>query len=680
MKNYKITLINVSLVLMVSFFISGCGCDKKADDTVKKDAGKESITQLAGLETGGKDSGSGAETGIVSQNLQNQPVTGETKELTPQEIEAAKRAEEDRLVAKVARDVEEMKKTIEANFLPDSFIFFVEPEKQSKINEEKKRNDFKNFAEKTMLAQYIRHMHFNVRPIDALAGVELIIEELKNESIIDQLVEQKFSLNANEIKAEYNRMFDNRPLEMRRPLDFELSQEINKRVSFEKFMTWFFLKQQEFDKREFESYEKFYKGKKYLEKGVDMVTSMVAMIDLALNGKKEDMPVIPSIFFCGLIAKKGSFIYMNLPEEYKTALDQAGSINDASPVMFMKLNPAKPYYQVSYKQFKVLPDLVGKFKDVFKYSLDPNILAFEGFHLHDEQGNHIPDPNNPNNQAQPAGMNNPNNQAQPAGMNNPNNQAQPAGQDNINDPENINNPALAQQPQGIQFMSEDFGLQFRDQLDNFFWLRSFYLKNVFILEEVDSQVSSQDMNSYFLNKLNNLFIDEYIKMSKQIDSYKEKQEFTEQELKAYFTKNIDSYKIDEMYNLSWLVFDTRAEAEIFYKKLESGESFDSLIKEKYGIEDYLPSTLRSDSIVSQISSILKNLKSGEFTPIIYVEGKFLIANILNKIEARPMNFDVVKDIIKEKLMENHKKDYENRLFSSLREEIQYKIKNIEFLK
>jgi hypothetical protein len=45
-----------------------------------------------------------------------------------------------------------------------------------------------------------------------------------------------------------------------------------------------------------------------------------------------------------------------------------------------------------------------------------------------------------------------------------------------------------------------------------------------------------------------------------------------------------------------------------------------------------------------------------------------------------MNFDVVKDIIKEKLMENHKKDYENRLFSSLREEIQYKIKNIEFLK
>jgi peptidyl-prolyl cis-trans isomerase SurA len=149
---------------------------------------------------------------------------------------------------------------------------------------------------------------------------------------------------------------------------------------------------------------------------------------------------------------------------------------------------------------------------------------------------------------------------------------------------------------------------------------------------------------------------------------------TEKDLRAYYDTHKDEY-VDEEYRLQQIFVsgrrpDARAKAEAAYKRLQEGNSFESVVKEFS--DDTAGAAnggdigfVKKSDLIPQLKEGIEPLTAGIYTEVIVTPYGFHILKLLEKKSGEAMTFEAAKQSIHEKIVkeesEKRYKDYITKL-------------------
>ncbi|MCG4582081.1 peptidylprolyl isomerase, partial [Anaerosalibacter bizertensis] len=147
------------------------------------------------------------------------------------------------------------------------------------------------------------------------------------------------------------------------------------------------------------------------------------------------------------------------------------------------------------------------------------------------------------------------------------------------------------------------------------------------------------------------YFKEMVKKEKTIEKYREdyinKTEVTDEEAKKFFDENKDAY---EVVKASHILVETEEEAKNILERIEKGEDFKALAKEKSKDEGSAKEGgdlgyFTKDKMVPEFSKVAFSLKPGEVSEVVKSQHGYHIIKVEDKIDKYDKANDEMKDEI-----------------------------------
>jgi parvulin-like peptidyl-prolyl isomerase len=127
-----------------------------------------------------------------------------------------------------------------------------------------------------------------------------------------------------------------------------------------------------------------------------------------------------------------------------------------------------------------------------------------------------------------------------------------------------------------------------------------------------------------------------------------KVEVSEDDVKEYYLNNQESFMRPARYKIQQITLDTREQAGHALKSLQEGANFAWLARTK-SVDNYAEKSgvvgwKGKEGLPLPVREIINTLEPGDNSPILEMDGRFLIARLLEKTGKEPEKFDRVKAV------------------------------------
>jgi len=149
----------------------------------------------------------------------------------------------------------------------------------------------------------------------------------------------------------------------------------------------------------------------------------------------------------------------------------------------------------------------------------------------------------------------------------------------------------------------------------------------------------------------------------------------DEECRNYYQDHLQKYSSPPKFKLREIVLADFSQADRIYKQLHSNEDFAELAR-KYSIRKETARNGGAMGYISaadhlQIAKMIVNLKVGEISEPIFINGQYRIFQLLDKIEAKEISFQEVADLVKRDLQNERIRQKIDKIVAPLRDK--YKV-------
>lgn len=174
-----------------------------------------------------------------------------------------------------------------------------------------------------------------------------------------------------------------------------------------------------------------------------------------------------------------------------------------------------------------------------------------------------------------------------------------------------------------------------------------------LIKQYKEKLGGEEEYKKFLenNNVDESYFKEMVKKEKTIEKYREdyinKTEVTDEEAKKFFDENKDAY---EVVKASHILVETEEEAKNILERIEKGEDFKALAKEKSKDEGSAKEGgdlgyFTKDKMVPEFSKVAFSLKPGEVSEVVKSQYGYHIIKVEDKIDKYDKANDEMKDEI-----------------------------------
>ena len=149
----------------------------------------------------------------------------------------------------------------------------------------------------------------------------------------------------------------------------------------------------------------------------------------------------------------------------------------------------------------------------------------------------------------------------------------------------------------------------------------------------------------------------------------------DEECRNYYQDHLQKYSSPPKFKLREIVLADFSQADRIYKQLHSNEDFAELAR-RYSIRKETARNGGAMGYISaadhlQIAKMIVNLKVGEISEPIFINGQYRIFQLLDKIEAKEISFQEVADLVKRDLQNERIRQKIDKIVAPLRDK--YKV-------